>query len=139
MKTFLAITLAILTLTGCGTRRDETPEQKAAKIQLLAQDAASIGTEVALITNPQYRPAFEVAYTELNRQLDGDAVITLESIRQVLATLPIEELKGKEAALAVRGTRIVIRRIVSRQTEENLHLYTRAIATGIRDGMKEAL
>lgn len=129
-------------LVGCGTFqqvKDMPPEQKAAEVQSLATDAASIGTTVTLQVYPQYKPAFDAAYIELDRQVNGTAVIDIESIRQVLATLPIKELKGNEAALAVQGTRIVFRRITTGQTEENIHLYTRALATGIRDGLKEAL
>lgn len=141
MKTLILCALAsVLCLTtGCQSFRDKTPDQKAAEIQSLAQDAASIGGAAALMAQPQYRPAFEAAYVELDRQVNGTAVISLESIRSVLATLPIKELQGKEAALEVQGARIVIRRVLNSQAEQNLHLYTRAIATGIRDGLKEAL
>lgn len=126
--------------SGCAVfSRSATAEQKAAEIQSLAHDAASIGTLVTLQSQPQYRPAFQAAHLELERQLDGNAIIDLESIRAVLATLPIRELKGERAVVAVTATRIIFRRLVNGETEEKVHLYSRALATGIRDGIGAGL
>lgn len=138
--TLLCVLCALsVSAIGCKSFRAMTPEQKAAEVKLLATDAASIGTMATLQWQPQYRPAFEAAYLALDNQLSSPTPITLETIRQVLATLPIEELRGTEVAIAVQGARLVFRRVSNGETDEEVQLYARALATGIRDGMREGL
>ncbi|HYG98860.1 MAG TPA: hypothetical protein VD837_06985 [Terriglobales bacterium] len=130
----------LLAALGCAVfDKNATPAEKAIEIQWLAEDAASLGTEVSLITNPQYRPAFEAAYAELNRLVESEQPITLVSLQKVLATLPIDKLKGKEAEIGIRGSRLVLRRLIRGEVEENIQLYSRHAAIGMRDGIGGSL
>jgi hypothetical protein len=139
MKRLTTLLLLPALLTGCALfNRQATLNDKLADVEDLAYSAASIGAATTLELKPQYRPAFEAARDALNVQLAGET-FTLEALRAILSTLPVKELESPAARLVVDGATRLFRRAVTQETEENVRLYLRAVATGIRDGFNTAL
>lgn len=142
MKHLFALTLiaALSVFTpGCAfTRSDSTTEQKAADVRNLSYAAASIGTQLALAENADWRGQFDSAYETLN-QLVNSKIVSGALLRDVLASLPIKELKSAEARIAIEGATLLYDSTVGTSVNIENQVYVLAAATGIRDGMKVAL
>lgn len=131
--------LPLIALTGCAIfSKTATQEQKQAEVHDLAYAAASLGGQLALMQNPEYRPAFELAYNDLNQMVESK-VITGLLLRNIIASLPVKELTSPQARLAIEtATMLYDSRVGDRMNIEN-QPYVVAAATGIRDGLKVAL
>jgi len=129
------LSLALLISSGCAST---TPATKIAQVQNLSYAAASIGTSLALQSNPAYRPAFEIAYTNLDA-LVTTGVLTGDQLRAILASLPVRELKDQRATIAIEVATILYDALVGSKINVEAQPYVLAAATGIRNGMKQAL
>jgi hypothetical protein len=137
-----ALAAAALLLTpGCSLLKPSTttPDPaKVAQVQNLSYAAASIGTGIALAQNPNWRPQFELAYTNLNSLVESK-LITGSLIRQIISTLPIKELKSQTAVIAIDGATYLFDTVVGTRLNVENDPYVLAAATGIRDGLRIAL
>ncbi len=142
MKThlLLALTLALAPLsTGCALFSKEAPiEQKLADVRALTYAAAALGTQEALLQNPTWRPRFQSAYESLNK-LVTQGVVTGSLLRDVLATLPVKELKSPQARLAIETATMLYDVTVGSKLDIGRAPYVNAAATGIRDGLRSGL
>lgn len=103
----LLLPVAALNFCGCSLfSSTSTPDQKAADVQRLCYAAASIGTQEALLQDPEWRPQFAIAYTNLD-QLVSSHVITGTLLRNVISSLPVKELKSDQARVAIEGATIL--------------------------------
>lgn len=135
----LASALLFTGPTGCALlSKNSTPEQKQADVRNLSFAAASIGTSEALLQNPSWRPRFEAAYANLN-QLVESKLVTGTLLRNVLASLPVKELKSPQARIAIVGATTLFDSLVGTQVNVENQPYVLAAATGIRDGIKVGL
>ncbi len=143
MKLANVLLAVMLTLAPCTTgcalfSGSATTAEKASDVQRLAYAAASIGTQAALLQNPAYRPAFLLAYQNLD-MLIVNKVVTGAALRQVLATLPVKELKSPQAQLAVDAALTLFDMVAGTKLEVEKSPYVLAAATGVKDGLKAAL
>lgn len=129
----------LVLLPGCALFRGGAPaEEKLREVRLLSYAAASVGTQIALQQSPTWRPRFDDAYDQLN-QLVESKVITGTLLRNILASLPVKELKSDTARIAIEGATVLYDSLVGDQVNIEAQPYVLAAATGIRDGMKVAL
>ncbi len=91
---------------GCSTV-DGQSKLDPAKVGLIVEDASFIGTRVALLKNPEWRPEFEKAVTALEI-LEADPNITLSKVVTIAQTLHVKELKSDTALLAITGAELVL-------------------------------
>jgi hypothetical protein len=134
IKLLLPALLLAALLPGCAT----TPEENAARVQSLCYAAASLGSQAALVQNPAYRPALELAYTNLNSLVERK-VITGNLLRDVIATLPTKELKSDNARITIEGATILFDTLAGTKLNIEAQPLVLAAATGIRDGLKATL
>ncbi len=132
MKT-LPLIAAIL-LVSCAT----TPEGKITQIHDLSYAAASLGTQVALRQNQAWRPQFETAFNSLNMLVETRTV-TGALLRDILASLPVKELKSENAKLAIESATFLYDTTVGTKVNIESKPYVLAAATGIRDGLRVGL
>lgn len=141
VKMVLLSLLPVFLLTGCASpmfSKTATPQEKSAHIQQLTTAAASIGTSLTLQANPAYRPAFELAYADLNA-LVTQKTVTGETLRSILDTLHVKELKDQRATIAIEGATFLYDSLVGSKVNIESQPYVEAAATGIRDGIGVAL
>lgn len=130
----LPILLLALALGGCAT----TPEEHQARIRALSYAAASLGTQEALLQKPEWRGQFEAAYTNLNSLVES-RVVTGVLLRQVIASLPVKELKSPQARIAIETATVLFDATAGTKLDVEKAPYLLAAATGIRDGLKAGL
>lgn len=135
-----ALILPVTALTpGCALfDQNATDQQRATQIHDLAYAAASIGTQAALMQNPSYRPAFEVAYNDLNQFVETKTISGL-LLRNILSQLPVKELKSETARIAIENATVLYDASFGDRVNIENQAVLRAAAEGIRDGMKIAL
>ena len=138
MKKLLTVFLSLTLLTGCAFLRESTTAQKAADVQRLATIAASVGTQTALQLKPEHRPQFETALASLNVVVENKTINGV-MLRQILATLPVKELESPEAKIAVMHATMLFDLFVGDQLNIEMQPYVFAAATGVRNGMRDAL
>jgi len=139
MKTLIALTLSLSLFTGCALfDKSATQEEKLNQVQLLCTSAADIGTEVALQEHPEWKPQFELAYTQLD-QLVETKTITGAQLRTIISSLPIKELKGNNAKIAIDAATMLYDVTVGAKVSIEQQPYVLRAATGIRNGMKVPL
>lgn len=130
---------AMSMLTGCALfNKNATTAEKAADVQNLSYAAASIGTSEALAAKPELRPAFDLAYSNLDA-LVTNKVVDGTSLRAILASLPVKELKSNQARIAIESATVLYDSLTGGKVNIEADAYVLAAATGIRDGMKQAL
>jgi len=140
MKKNIAISLTALVLfTNCALfSKTSTPDQKAADVRNLSYAAASIGTQIALKQNPDWRMQFEISYSTLD-SLVNTKKITGILLRELISQLPVKELKSDTARIAIENATFLFDASVGDKINIENNIYVFAAATGIRDGMKIAL
>lgn len=127
---------SVAVLTGCATKPADATQT--VRVQHLAYAAASIGTQVALLENPAYRPAFELAYSNLDGLVNAGSINGV-GLRNILTPLPIQELKAPEAQIAISSATVLFDSLTGNSVSLTNNVYVAAAATGIRDGLKVAL
>ncbi len=140
MKTKLTLTvLSAALLTNCAIfSKTSTTEQKVSEIRNLSYAASSIGTQIALKQNPLWREQFTLAYTSLDALVTSKTV-TGALLRDIIAKLPVKELKSDTARIAIEGATVLYDASVGDKVNIENSPYVLAAATGIRDGMKIGL
>jgi len=135
----VALTLASISITGCALfSATATTEQKLADIKALTYAAASLGTSEALLENPAWRLHFATAYAQLD-QLVQQKVVTGDSLRRILASLPVKELKSDRARIAIESATMLYDAVAGDKINLENQVYVLAAAEGIRNGLKAAL
>jgi hypothetical protein len=81
---------------------------------------------------------FSIAYESLNRLVE-QKVVSGDLLRQVVANLPVKELKSPTARIAIEGATTLFDQLVGTKVNVETAPYVLAAATGIRDGIKIAL
>ncbi len=136
---FVALGLLAVVNDGCSLfSSSATTDQMAMDIQRLSYAAASLGTQEALLQNAGWRPQFATAYENLNI-LVNSKVVTGTLLRQVLASLPVKELKSPQARIAIETATILFDSTAGTKVDLEKSAYLLAAATGIRDGLKTGL
>jgi hypothetical protein len=136
-KLFCLLTsaLCLLNFTGCKTA--VTPTQLVV-VQKNAQVAAHGGIQTLLSEKPQWRPDAELAYSTLNALVKSGHVTPVD-LANFMTTLKINELKNQNVRLAIDAARVLYLFVEANMTAINADAISLAAATGIRDGMAEAL
>jgi hypothetical protein len=125
--------------TGCALFSKDAPlEQKLADVRLLAYSAAALGTQEALLQNESWRPQFTKAYENLNR-LVNTGVVSGTLLREVIASLPVKELKSPRARLAIDSALYLFDATVGTKLEIEKAPFVNAAAVGLRDGLRSGL
>lgn len=138
-KQILVSCLAVTLFTGCALfSNTSTQDQKLAEIKNLSYAASSLGTQLALKQNPQWRMQFDLAYTTLDSLVNSKRITGL-TLRSILAQLPIKELKSDSARIVIEAATVLYDTSVGDKINIENSPYVLAAATGIRDGMKIAL
>lgn len=137
MKKLLVSIIACFSLLFSGCKTAPTPGQLAT-ITLISQDVSSVGTQAALIQNPDYRPAFNLAYAALDKLVVSGG-LTGASLQQILSALPIKELRSSRGSLEIAGAVTLFDLIAGSKVVTTSQPYALAVGTGIRDGWKIAL
>lgn len=131
--------LGSISITGCALfSKTATQEQKLADVRALSYAAASIGTQEALLQNPAWRARFEDAYRNLDTLVVTKAV-TGVLLRDVIASLPVKELKSPQARIAIESATVLFDATVGSKVNIEQTPYVLAAATGIRDGLRTGL
>jgi len=96
-----------LLVAGCTT----TPEGKTIpdvpRIAAITREAATIGTQEALIRNPALKGKFVLVAAQL-AVLETQGDITVEKMLYIVSQLPVNELKSADARLAISAARLVV-------------------------------
>jgi hypothetical protein len=140
-QTILSFTLfaVLLAAPSCALLRpDSTVAEKARAVQQLAYAASAIGSASALEQKPEWRPAFELAYTNLNSLVES-GTISGQTLRNILATLPVRELESRTARIAVDSASLLFDTITGKPVDLAEAPLVLAAAKGIRDGLRVGL
>jgi hypothetical protein len=138
MKRLPTLALVVL-LSGCALFRADSPEEaKLRDLQNTVYAAASIGTSIALVDHPAWKPRFEAAYRQLDTLVRSQTV-TGELLRQIVASLPVKELKSEKARIAIEGATMLFDMSVGTSVSLEQTPYVLAAATGLRDGLRAGL
>jgi hypothetical protein len=136
---FIATIIILPLLSGCAIfTKGSTPEAKANEVRALCYAASSIGTSAALNHNSTFRPRFELALVNLSRMVDSKT-ITGQQLREILASLPVNELKSDTARIAIESATMLFDTMTGKPVDLEQAPYVLAAASGIRDGMMAGL
>jgi hypothetical protein len=140
MKTLLSL-LACLVLvlgTGCTTQPDGSKKVDSQKVAYAVEDAAFIGTRVALMKNAEWRPAFEDAATAL-AILETKDSIGIADIMEIARSLHVRELKSEQATLVITGAELLLVNL-DRQTIDLKKVEAlKPVVSAFRKGIQRAL
>jgi hypothetical protein len=101
----LILSLALILLTGCEHLRNVNTYAPAA--QIIAKDT----TFFVLKKHPDWAPHFRTAQADLQVLAKSDAV-DVAALAEIVARLPVEELKNDEARLVIGDVGILLQYIV---------------------------
>jgi hypothetical protein len=111
-----------------------------ARASSIAKQAATIATEEVLKAQPQLRPQFELAESDL-RTLATSPSIGLQDILNIAERLPIKDLQSQDARYAFEGATIILAGLnipdLPADKAAKLQPIALAIADGIAMGMAE--
>lgn len=116
MKTILSLLTLTLILSGCGTTGGLNGGHLNMDIACpIAQTAASLGSEVAILENPAYRPGFVAGRDDLAALLAlqrGNA-ISPSALTTALQKIPVKQLQGTNSPyqLAINSGGLVLMNI----------------------------
>lgn len=131
----IAITLSFL--TGCAT----TGGLNIATTATVAKIAAKDATFFALTQHPEWRPAFQRAYIEVQALAVQDK-IDVSTLAAIIARLPVKELRGTTAQIIIGDVQIIVEQLVPNSGQivsSDKYADPKIIVTAIRDGMKIGL
>lgn len=138
-KNIALLIVASLMLNGCALlNKSSTIEEKLADVHRLSYAAASMGTQIAIVQNPSWKPQFEQAYAQLNVLVESGAV-TGTFLRSFIAQLQVKELKSETARIVIENATFLYDTVAGTKVNIETSPYINAAARGIRDGMKVAL
>lgn len=126
---------AALFFTGCAsTGRPIDPQ----RVAYAVEDAAFIGSRVALLKNPEWRPAFESAVQAL-AVLEGKDEIGVADIVAIARTLHVKELKSDETALVIAGAELLLVNLDRQTIDLNKLAALKPVVSGFRKGLERGL
>ena len=147
----LVLVSALVSLAGCFAGCATNPTNGApdaariARVQTLCTIAAKDGTILALQAYPQYQPVFEAAFVELDSIVSTGSIVPAQ-LADILKQLNVKALQGQQATILIGDLPLLVDLIgpsSGANTPGQIDLtrapYVLAAATGIRDGMKQAL
>jgi len=135
MKQALIITMAIL-LAGCATVSDE--QTKLAHYEIVSKLCAYEGTALWLNGHPTDRDRFESATRALTALLAQERIQPADLALILTATLPTNELKGKNARIFLAGGLLLLVETTG-QLYPQQEAVVRAVGRGILEGIQLAL
>lgn len=141
LKALTTLILAALALLGCTTLSNQEQLDQALAD---ARDIATLGTQAALLENPNFRKELEItrdALAAVASLPEGRA--TVDDLTAALAKLPIKQLQSEKGQLYVTGGRIVLRRFTALIVKSDFDIGAsgaiQKFAAALRDGMNEKL
>lgn len=135
------LVLSVLSLTaGCSLfSSTATPEQKQQEVHNLAYAAASIGADVTLQFEPQYRQALVLARDQLSAFMAKGGILNGSEIRNILAKIPQTALQGKKAAILIQDGTFLLDILTGNKITIESQPYLKAFAQGVLEGLNSAL
>lgn len=142
MKKLIAVVaVAAFALAGCVTGPNGNQVPDTARIAAVSREAAALGTYEALKANPGWKAQFELARVELLDVVAGDT-ITAAQLVSVLGRLPVKQLQGDTARIAISAAKILIAgagwSVVPAEKLNQIRPIALAIAEGIQQGEIQA-
>jgi hypothetical protein len=148
----LSLAVAGLLAFGCGcksvstvttdnngnTVTNVTKTLDVARASSIAKQAATVATTEVLTAQPQLRPQFELAESDL-RTLATSPSIGLQDILNIAERLPIKELKSQDARYAFEGATIIIAGLPVPDLPADKAAKLQPIALAIADGVAAGL
>jgi len=135
----VGLLLCIATLgfaTGCKTV-DGKSVPDSAKIAAASREAASLGTQEALLHHPEWLSGFHAAHDELAR-LETLDTVRASDLLAIIGRLPVNELKSDEARIAISGARLIIALAGWSEIDAERVQQIRPVITAIRQGLEDA-
>jgi hypothetical protein len=135
------LTVTLLLLSACGTLTDA---EKMAGYLADARDIATLGTQAALLENPEHRVPLTKARDAL-AVLEGLPAgrVTVDQLSAALAQLPLQQLKSEKGHIYVTSGRILLRRFISWSGSSSLDVgasgAVQQFAAALRQGMDDVL
>lgn len=142
--TVLALVCTTLSVApfGCTTTPTGQTIPDPAVLQLTAQEAAAIGTQLWLGSHPTDRAQFETARASL-RILLGAGRGSAADLQAALSSLPIKQLSGTNGSVIVTTAAILIskggQQLAKLDTAGVWSYYVEPVAQGLLDGLNQAL
>jgi len=140
-KLIMVVAVAAFALAGCVTGPNGNQVPDTARIAAVSREAASLGTFEALKANPGWKAQFELARVELLTLVAGDT-ITAAQLVDVLGRLPVKQLQGDTARIAISAAKILIAgagwSVVPAEKLNQIRPIALAIAEGIQQGEIQA-
>jgi hypothetical protein len=130
--------LGAFSFTGCASSNSQTPEQRAARVAMVAELAAYSGTTVYLEKHPDKRPYFVAANAALGNLLSSTNV-TPAQLAEALQGLPVRELQGSQGSLIVGNAVILYDSLLRENVNMDANVYLRPVITSIHSGLTRAL
>lgn len=127
--------IPLLLLPGCKTTPAGDSVPDIARIALVTREAASIGTAEALARRPEWRPQFITVAAQL-RQLEAAPSITVNALLAIISQLPVNELRSRDAQLAISGARLVVAAAGWSDVEIARTEQLRPMITALREGLE---
>lgn len=103
----IPLLLALTLFSGCVTGPNGTQQPDIHRISAVAREAATVGTQEALLARPDWYNGFATAHDELVR-LSNQPTIGVGDLLDILNRLPVKELKSRDARIAISVARITI-------------------------------
>ena len=120
-------------LTGCaGILRNPVTTQ------LAAEHAAYDTTVLTLAKNPEWKPKFQLTYERL-AWLEAQPVFGVQTVLDVLHSLPITAMQGPEAALFFDGASFFVQIAGNPELNVNTQESLRIVVTGLMVGVGRRL
>jgi hypothetical protein len=138
-----SITIAILGIAafiafaGCAS----TGGLNAATTATIAKIAAKDATYLALKQNPDWRPAFEQAFTDIS-VLAAQDKIDVGTLAVIIQRLPVKELKGTTAQIIISDVQIIVAQIAPNSGQivsADKFADPKIVIAAIRDGLRIGL
>jgi len=134
MKHIITLCLTIC-LTGCaGLKNPQTRIQ----VGVALREAAQLGTGVYLTAHPEKRQAFDLAAMQLD-ELSALQEPSPAQLHAILAKLPVKELRGTKAQIAVGAAESVYRIFIAGQTPVEIPPVVKEFAAAIAQGIRRGL
>jgi hypothetical protein len=106
MKQIL-ILICALAFSACTTNQAGKTVPDVPRIVATVKEAATVGTQLALIQKPESKTTFLKVESEL-LTLAAQPDITVERLFAILDQLPVKKLKSSKAQLIIGGARITV-------------------------------
>lgn len=136
------LSIALILSPGCTTTPTGQTIPDPEVLQVTAQEAAAIGTQLWLGTHPNDRAQFELARTSLSA-LIATGKGSAADLQAALSNLPIKQLSGTNGSVIVTTAAILIskggQQLAKLDTAGVWNNYVEPVAQGLLDGLNQAL